>query len=229
MDKAVFTRCNLATPVPCDLSNELDEDEFASEAPARDLTNMMDEDEFTYAGGHHRMDVQPESDNNSDRSAEHELSSEVCTRTCHCQSPPGKMPPKYTPCCLPVGAQRATREIQRFPEFRDNLLNRMGAPPKSQTICQWGEQRAFEHKRFFVEGKWIRVWRGQGHQNTIGWMLITGWDQIQVRSIDKEDCKREGRPTWTPREFKHKYLKHFLPEDNLTRFRFSLRPCREYI
>ena len=72
------------------------------------------------------------------------------------------------------------------------------APAKTQTFRVWGSRRAREHKESFTEGKWIRVWRGQGHKDTIGWLLITHWDEIKVGDIDKGDCVRECRPEWEP-------------------------------
>ena len=107
----------------------------------------------------------------------------VCAHTCFCQAPPKIVPQHYTPCCLPLGAQLSRREIQMFPEFRANLLRGKGEPPKTQTLRKWGQARAHEHKQSFQDGKWIRVWRGQGHNNTIGWIQITVWDEMKVCDI----------------------------------------------
>jgi hypothetical protein len=93
--------------------------------------------------------------------------SEVRTRTCYCQAPPNALPLQYSPCCLPLGVRFATREIQMFPEFRKNLLLEDNAPPKTQTCRVWGDRRARAHKESFTGGKWIRVWRGQGHKTQL--------------------------------------------------------------
>jgi hypothetical protein len=147
-------------------------------------------------------------------------------RTCHCQAPPNAMPAHYTPPCLPWGVSLAKREIQMFPEFRDNLLGIRGAPQKTQTLRIWGTQRSATHYTSYMQGKWIRVWRGQGHMSTIGWMLITNWDEILVRCISPSDCAREGRPRWLPSEFVQAYFPELTPNTTLTRVQFLFRPCQ---
>jgi hypothetical protein len=149
----------------------------------------------------------------------------VCAHTCFCQAPPKNVPQHYTPCCLPLGAPLSCREIQMFPEFRANLLRGKGEPPKTQTLRRWGQARARAHKKSFQDGTWIRVWRGQGHISTIGWLQITGWDEIKVCDIDHGDCVREGRPSWEPEHFRQKYCKGMAYNSKLLRIRFTFRAC----
>jgi hypothetical protein len=154
---------------------------------------------------------------------------EVCPRICSCQAPPENLPPGYTPRCLPQGVRVSSREIQMYACFKDNLLQTRQAPAKTQTCRAWCVKRACEHKRAFLEGKWIRVWRGQGHKSTIGWMLITVWDEVMVGDLDKGDCAREGRPGWEPKKLKDTFFKSLKPDDVMTRIRFTFQPCRVYV
>ena len=121
----------------------------------------------------------------------------VSVHTCYCQASPITMPRNYIPCCLPTGLLLATKAIQIFEEFRGNLLRAKGEPAKTQTIRGWKTARAKENKQSFLEGKWIRVWRGQGNKDTIGWLRINVWDTVKLGSIDQGDCVREDRPSWT--------------------------------
>ena len=150
-------------------------------------------------------------------------------RVCYCREAPDDLPIHFTPCCLPVGTCLSTREIQMFPEFRDNLLGTRGAPPKTQTIRVWGQARMAAHHQSFTSGKWIRVWRGQGHKDTIGWLLIKRWDVVKVRNISKSDCVREGRPNWSPTKFKSVYLGGLTPNTNVTRIQFDFHRCKKCV
>ena len=145
---------------------------------------------------------------------------------CFCQANPQNIPQNFTPCCLPRGSLLSKREIQMFPEFKGNLLQTMGEPAKTQTIRNWGMQRLRAHKLSFLAGEWIRVWRGQGHKDTIGWLLITSWENVMVSEIDHDDCVREGLPEWKPEEFRKKYCKGLAPNHKLVRIRFNFRSCR---
>jgi len=145
--------------------------------------------------------------------------------TCHCQATPRDIPLHHTPPCLPRGAVLAAREIQMLPEFRSNLLGTGGAPPKTQTMRVWGTQRRAEHYASFKHGRWIRVWRGQGHKDTIGWLLITHWDTVLINGITCRDCVREGRPQWRLAEFKNTYFNGLAPNTPLTRVRFVFAAC----
>jgi hypothetical protein len=158
---------------------------------------------------------------------EEELSSAVEARqqvhTCHCQH---SIPPQHhAPACLPVGAILATREIQMFPEFRANLLCTGGAPPKTQTLRIWGRQRTAEHHMSYTHNRWIRVWRGQGHKATIGWLLITHWDTLRVDAITHMDCVREGVPHLSTVAFRRKYFNGLAASTRLLRVQFLFRPC----
>jgi hypothetical protein len=216
-----------AAVVPCELSFAMDEDDLIDEM------FELDADEFSASAGYGVPPV-PDRDVVADAvlgGFEEEVpdETEVHTRTCYCQAPPSTLPLHYTPCCLPLGVRLATREIQMFPEFRKNLLLDYNATPKTQTCRMWGASRARAHKESFAEGKWIRVWRGQGHKDTIGWLLITHWDEIKVGEIDKGDCVREGRPEWEPDWFKKKYFGGLDDAAALTRIKFDFRPCRACI
>jgi hypothetical protein len=211
---------------------ELDEDEF------QDTMFEMDEDEFSapFNSGGPPVDVisVPDADMADDDVAggfteEVVDESKVPPHTCYCQAPPSTLPLHYSPCCLPLGVRLATREIQMFPEFRKNLLLEDNAAPKTQTCRVWGDHRARAHRQSFDEGNWIRVWRGQGHKDTIGWLLITQWDTIKVGDIDQGDCVREGRPEWTPTRFKDKYCAGMDDTATMTRIKFVFRPCRACI
>jgi hypothetical protein len=215
--------------VPCDLPLGMDVDEF------NDDMLEMDGDEFGGPVDYGGPPVQPmyvpdidvgAGDDLGDFEEEEADDAEVRTRTCYCQAPPSTLPLHYIPCCLPLGSRLATREIQMFPEFRNNLLLADNAPPKTQTCRVWGAHRARTHKVSFTEGKWIRVWRGQGHKDTIGWLLITHWDEITVGDIDKSDCEREGRPEWEPDRFKKTYFGGMAAASAVTRIKFDFRPCR---
>jgi hypothetical protein len=214
--------------VPCDLPLEMDEDEF------NDDMIEMDGDEFEGPVDYAGPPVQPTYVPDTDMGVEDDVGdvgrdvvddTEVRTRTCYCQAPSSTLPRHYIPCCLPLGTQLATREIQMYPEFRENLLLADNAPPKTQTCRVWSAHRARAHRQAFVEGKWIRVWRGQGHKDTIGWLLITHWDVIKVGDIDKGDCIREGRPDWAPVTFKQTYLGGMDDDDDVIRIQFTFRPC----
>ena len=218
--------------VPCDLLFALDEAEFSenvSEVGGDELgapvdydgppVQSMDGPDIAMNDDGFRDDFEEEVDEET----------EVHPRTCHCQAPPSTLPLQYAPCCLPLGVRLATREIQMFPEFRKNLLLVDNAPCKTQTCRVWCARRARVHKQSFTEGKWIRVWRGQGHKDTIGWLLITHWDEIKVGDIDKGDCVREGRPEWEPADFKKKYLRGMDDAATVTRIKFEFRPCRACI
>ena len=99
---------------------------------------------------------------------------------CHCQACPTNVPRCFTPCCLSPGVVLASREIQMKEDFRANLLGTDGAPPKTQTMRKWCPERKTEHRDSFLGGKWVRVWRGQGHKSTIGWLLIVSWDKLWI-------------------------------------------------
>jgi hypothetical protein len=242
--QAAIVPCDLPLPTDGDDCNDdmflLDEDEFGPHigTTCNDDVFLLDEDEFGPHIGNAGPPVQsvyvPDVDMAPDDVlGEFEVDAneetEVHTRTCYCQAPPTSLPPHYTPCCLPLGVRLATREIQMFPEFRKNLLLTEDAPPKTQTCRVWGAHRARTHKESFREGKWIRVWRGQGHKDTIGWLLITHWDEMKVGDIDKGDCVREGRPEWEPSMFKETYLRGMGDAAALTRIKFGFRPCRACI
>jgi hypothetical protein len=182
--------------------------------------NAVEEDDPSYAAS---PDITAMDDVVFDGEYNDVSDDEVCS--CLCQEPPSALPPHFTPCCLPCGVTLAKREIQMFPEFRDNLLGKKGTPRKTQTMRVWGKLRMREHYQNFVHNKWIRVWRGQGNKDTIGWMLITDWDEVKVADITKGDCAREGVPTCTPSMFKKKYLKGLAPMDKLTRLQFTFRGC----
>ena len=216
-----YVLCDLPFSIDEDVGNEnmfeIAGDEFGSSAdydgPAVSPTYVSD------------IDVADDDSPGGFPEEEH-TESEVHPRTCYCQAPPGTLPPQYTPCCLPLGVALASREIQMFPEFRKNLLLFDNAPAKTQTFRVWGSHRAREHKESFTEGKWIRVWRGQGQIATIGWLLITHWDEIKVGDIDKGDCVREGRPEWEPARFKKIYLRGMDDDATVNRIQFEFRPCR---
>jgi hypothetical protein len=144
---------------------------------------------------------------------------------CHCQVIPSAIPQHYTPPCLPRGAMLATREIQMFSVFRANLLGTEGEPPKTQTLRVWGAQRKKAHYTSYTHGRWIRVWRGQGHKDTIGWMLITHWDTVHVGDITQSDCVREGRPNWQPDALKRTFFRGLTSNTPLTRVQFVFRKC----
>ena len=188
----------------------------------------MDEDGFNDAGPPvAQLSVEPDIANSSGSEQKEHAKEKVCTQcTCYCQAPPQHVPKNYTPCCLPLGARISSREIQMFPEFRDNLLRKNREPAKTQTLRTWGKHRARAHKQSFWDGKWIRVWRGQGHKDTIGWLLITFWDEIKVGTLDHGDCVREGRPTWDVEKFRQKYCKGLDTDYELVRIRFEFRACR---
>jgi hypothetical protein len=186
-------------PVPCDLSSRFTSDEIFVEE--KDFTWIIDEDEPTTS----RVDEE--------------------VRGCPCLLPPSCGPIAFVPCCLPAGVLLATREIQMLEFFRNSLLGLNGAHPKTQTMRRWSPGRVAERKHSFVHGKWIRVWRGQGHRSTIGWLLLTGWDTVKIRDIDRGDCMREGCPQLSPREFVNMFFPLLKPTDRLQRLQFVFRAC----
>ena len=145
--------------------------------------------------------------------------------TCYCQAPPCYIPYNFTPCCLPSGVVLATREIQMAEVFKNNLLGINDAPPKTQTMRDWCPARATEYHRSYTLGLWIRVWRGQGHKTTIGWLLLKTWDKLKVGSITNADCVREGRPNTTPEQFSELFFPTLGPTDELYRVTFVFRAC----
>jgi hypothetical protein len=213
---------------------ELDQDEFQDTVFDVGAPDEIDEDEFGApfdSGGPPVESMDVPDDNMAGGDVVGSITedvfddSEVPTQTCYCQAPPSTLPLHYSPCCLPLGVRLATREIQMFPEFRKNLLLEDNSAPKTQTCRVWGDHRARAHKQSFSEGRWIRVWRGQGHKDTIGWLLITHWDAITVGDIDKGDCVREGRPDWEPKRFKDTYLRGMGDTAPVIRIKFIFRPC----
>jgi len=197
--------------VPCELPtdvsfDELFEDEdFSWVTPRRRATIPSDELDTVY--------VNPEEE----------------VRVCYCQAAPKRLPRKFTPCCLPSSAVLAAREIQMKDTFKDNLMGSNGSPLKTQTLREWCPARAREHQQSFVHGKWVRVWVGQGHASTIGWLRITKWDTIEVGGITTEDCVREGRPQWTPTRFKREFFPKNLSSDKLIRLQFYFRGCKRHV
>ena len=145
---------------------------------------------------------------------------------CTCQKPPAALPLAFVPCCLPPGSKIAKREIQMCEDFRRNLLSSStGAPPKTQTIRLWGLARRKEHWASYREGRWIRVWRGQGHKSTIGWMKISHWDDIQLGQLDDGDCVREGLPGMPVAVFKRIYFGGANATTRCVRLQFAFEPC----
>jgi hypothetical protein len=145
--------------------------------------------------------------------------------TCHCHAIPSLIPQHHTPPCLPPGAMLARREIQMVAAFRKNLLRIDGAPAKTQTLRVWGAKRRAEHYTAYTQGKWIRVWQGQGHKATIGWLRITRWDTIRVGGITRCDCIREGRPNLLPVTFARTYFNGVSSASQLLRIQFEFRAC----
>jgi hypothetical protein len=144
---------------------------------------------------------------------------------CYCQAMSCHIPPCYTPCSLPDDAILASHEIQMEVGFRDNLLGSNGAAPKTQTMRKWCEARATEHHCSYTKGKWVKVWRGQGHSTTIGWLLFTFWDTVEVGKITWYDCVREGRPGLTPQQFRDTFFPGLESSCKLIRVKFVFRVC----
>jgi hypothetical protein len=147
---------------------------------------------------------------------------------CYCQTAPTRLPRHFTPCCLPHTAVLASREIQMLPGFKSNLLGLHREPLKTQTLRDWSPRRAAEHHQSFMHKKWVRVWVGQGHAATIGWLQIITWDYISVSEITKNDCVREGRPGLTPAQFSLKFFPKKKPADRLIRLQFHFVGCYRY-
>ena len=157
------------------------------------------------------------------------FASDPAVTPCICHATP-PLPRAFTPCCIPFGALTAKREIQMKACFRDNLLGQRGAPLKTQTLRVWSAPRASEHYRSFLGRKWIRVWRGQGHIDTIGWMQIQRWDTVRLGDITEADCEREGRPDMEPLAFLTEFLLSSEKNINIDtvafRLLFRFRPCK---
>ena len=130
-------------------------------------------------------------------------SDKVSNTQCSCQMKP-PLPINFRPCVLSDDSIWSRREIQMKADWLENLVGVQ--PQKTQTLRVWKRARAAEHLRSYLSGQWVRVWRGQGNNCTIGWLLITGWDVIRLGDMNEEDCCREGRPGMHPSEFLRQYL-----------------------
>ena len=143
---------------------------------------------------------------------------------CLCRMKP-PLPVAFQPCCLPSGIMFSQREIQMKHDWLDNLIGT--EPPKTQTLRVWKRARAAEHLHSYLSGKWVRVWRGQGHSSTIGWLLITGWDVVRLGDMTNEDCCREGRPGMLPSQFLRQYLltSKTTVDTRVYRLQFTFKAC----
>ena len=178
-----------------------------------DMSDLLDEDNFDF------LRPDPEGLPNEEVPGQEEV------RLCFCQSIPCHMPSNYTPCNLPEGAVLARREIQMLGVFKDSLLGLNGAPPKTQTIRNWCANRADEHQNAYIEGKWVRVWRGQGHKSTIGWLKVTSWTTMMIGHLTQGDCVREGCPHLTTEQFTETFFPKLTPLSEVIRIQFEFRVC----
>ena len=115
-----------------------------------------------------------------------------------------KPPESFVPTCVPKGACVCKTILLMSKSFEDNLVG--AGPPKTQTLRIWTVGYAAQHEKAFKNGHWVRVWRGQGHEYTIGWALYTSFKTVRLGDLDQEGCVREGRPHDLPGVF----LKTFL-------------------
>ena len=192
--------------IPCELTTKIR------------LEDVFEEEDFAWISNTTDGELEDEEDPDFDDQDDQVI-------TCYCQAPPCDVPYNFTPCCLQPGVVLASREIQMADVFRDNLLGINGAPPKTQTMRDWCPARAGEHHRSFTLGRWVRVWRGQGHRDTIGWLLLKTWDILKVVDITKADCVREGRPELTSEKFVGLFFPELGPTDELYRVTFVFRAC----
>ena len=213
----VFNRMNEHTPkfgpsVPCDLPSDMCASDF------------LVEDDFSWITPRKRRIC----------SGVHTPENSVVenpvykVRMCYCQAAPRRLPRKFWPCCLPRNAVLASREMQMQRQFKPNLLCTQDAPPKTQTLREWSPARASEHFQSFKQGRWLRVWIGQGHISTVGWLLIKHWDYIEVGDITPGDCAREGRPHMTPTQFKLEFFPGRESNHKLIRLNFEFRGCTRH-
>ncbi len=115
-----------------------------------------------------------------------------------------RVPLHFKPCCVSNSERFCATILLMAESFRDNLVGT--APPKTQTLRVWTNIYAASHWKAFQAGTWVRVWRGQGHQFTIGWAKYTAMRKVRLGNLDQNGCCREGRPLMTPSAF----LKMFL-------------------
>ena len=127
------------------------------------------------------------------------------SHTCQLSRPPAS----FVPVCVPKGARVCKTILLMSKSFEDNLVG--AGPPKTQTLRIWTVAYAAQHEKAFKNGHWVRVWRGQGHEYTIGWALYTSFKTVRLGDLDQEGCIREGRPQSLPSVF----LKTFLLRDEI--------------
>ena len=110
----------------------------------------------------------------------------------------------FSPPCLSHARPYSRIVLLMSKAFEENLIGT--GPKKTQTLRIWKTSYAVQHKKAFESGCWVRVWRGQGHHTTIGWAKYTSFRQVRLGDLDKQGCKREGRPFLSPELFLKKYL-----------------------
>jgi hypothetical protein len=99
---------------------------------------------------------------------------------------------KFRPCCIPGGALFMWQFMLFKHYFRNNLGGK--GSPKSLTHRFWTDEYANPFLRAHELGLWVRAWIGQGHDTTIGWLLITSMRRSLAGNITARDCVLEGRP-----------------------------------
>ena len=82
--------------------------------------------------------------------------------------------PDFVPCVPEARHFSRSCILLMAEEIRDNLIGQ--GPPKTQTLRVWQMDYAQRHRNAFESKLWVRVWRGQGHDKTIGWALYTSFE-----------------------------------------------------
>ena len=82
---------------------------------------------------------------------------------------------------------------------------------KRMTTRVWGPGMVKRMYECFKNEWLVRVWRGQGHKYTVGYMLITNMYPSTLGKLTKVGCALEGWPELTPGEFLDRFLLRSTP------------------
>ena len=77
---------------------------------------------------------------------------------------------------------------------------------KTMTRRYWGPQNQQLHLDCYFQGKLVRVWRGQGHSCTVGWVLYTNMYYQNLMLMSNEDVKLEGFPGLSVQQFIERHM-----------------------
>jgi hypothetical protein len=91
----------------------------------------------------------------------------------------------------------------------------------------WTDSFAQHHRSAFANGKYVRVWRGQGHSFTIGWVKYTAMYRQRLCEMPSSDLVKEGCGHLSLVEFRTRYFIDFPPDTECWVLEFLYFPCKE--